>query len=495
MRSSRRSSLLIRRHATAWLTGALAAVAVLVGVAPAQAASKAPKLTKLRCVPATLAACKRTPTVSVGDLLQVRGSRLARAQPVTFRSTKGTKRAKLAKSRSLGWTVRVPSGLKAGTVRVSVTGKAGRRSNQLKIKVVAKVVSPPRVVPAPAPAAPAPAPPAAPAPAPPAAPALIPIPAPVVRQLPAVFASAGGWIWFVKDAEGGNLDAIAARAKAAGFSTLFIKAADGKDADPQFTAELVAGLHARGLQVCGWQVVYGGDPAAEAAAAVASKATGEDCLVINAEDQYAGRGAQARQYVAAMRAGVGAAFPVGFTSHPYVDAHTAVPYSAFLASGGAQANLPQVYWKDIGDTVDVASGRTLKTNRIYGVPLAPIGQQWDEPAATDLRRFRALWAGYGAAGMSWWRAELSTQATWTILDEPAPAPVVVPDPGWPALAPGASGDMVLRLQQLLAASGSMVTLDGQFGPATQAAVKAYQAARGLSVSGATDAVTWQALIG
>ncbi|MDQ8044598.1 MAG: peptidoglycan-binding domain-containing protein [Solirubrobacteraceae bacterium] len=465
MFSGRRPILPTRVRRRLALTAALVAAAPLLApAAPAVAASKAPRLTTLRCIPATTKACKRTPTVSIGDQLRVRGTHLERGQRVTFRWSKGALKGKLASSAKLGLNVRVPVGVAAGRVGVTVTDSAGRRSNRITIKVVAT---------------------------PAAAPAL----GAKGRALPAVFAGTGQWIWVLAQADGGTPDAIAARAQATGVTTLFVKAADGKDADPQFTPALVAALHAHGLRVCGWQVLYGLDPAAEAAAAIASRTTGEDCFVINAEDQYAGKYAQASQYVAAVRGAVGAAFPVGFTSHPYVDAHASVPYSVFLGAGGAQADLPQVYWKDLGSSVDASSARTLATNRIYGQPIAPIGQQWDDPAPTDIARFRAVWAGYGATGVSWWRSELSSPATWGALSAPAPAAAPVADPGWPALTPGASGDMVLRLQQLLAVTQRSVKPDGVFGQGTLTAIKAFQKARGLPATGKTDAATWQALLG
>jgi peptidoglycan hydrolase-like protein with peptidoglycan-binding domain len=54
--------------------------------------------------------------------------------------------------------------------------------------------------------------------------------------------------------------------------------------------------------------------------------------------------------------------------------------------------------------------------------------------------------------------------------------------------------MVVRLQGLVTALGSRVTLDGIFGPDTEAAVKGQQRAFGLPVTGVVDDNTWIKLI-
>jgi peptidoglycan hydrolase-like protein with peptidoglycan-binding domain len=96
--------------------------------------------------------------------------------------------------------------------------------------------------------------------------------------------------------------------------------------------------------------------------------------------------------------------------------------------------------------------------------------------------------------MSWWSWQASSSATWTVLSEPAPLPAPLPDPGWPALNKGSSGDQVIWLQQHLASADPSVVLDGKFTVATQDALKAFQTARGLAPTGETDAATWQALL-
>ncbi|MFJ9624533.1 peptidoglycan-binding protein [Streptomyces sp. NPDC101181] len=114
-------------------------------------------------------------------------------------------------------------------------------------------------------------------------------------------------------------------------------------------------------------------------------------------------------------------------------------------------------------------------------------QQGYQPGAVDgrfgsgtqdaVRRFqqaRSLGAD-GIVGPKTWTALLSAGTT-------------------PALAPGASGDAVKRLQRALtAALGTTVAADGSFGPATETAVRGYQSGRGLGVDGRVGPTTWGAL--
>jgi hypothetical protein len=433
----------------------------LVGVAGADARTAAPRLTGLRCVPAATVGCKTAVRVSVGKQIQLRGRGLKAGMRVTFRWPKGALATKLRRSRA-GWTAAVPAGTAAGKVGVTVRDRAGRRSNKRSVIVVA----------------------------PPLRPQATSLPG----ELPAVLRGNGMWIWQLPKSDGGNLDAIAARAAAAGMSTVFVKSSDAATVWTQFTPALVQALHARGLRVCAWQFVYGSNPAGEAAAGVAAVQAGADCLIIDAETAYEGRYSAAQRYLGALRAAIGPGYPVGFTSFPYVDYHPRMPYSVFLGPGAAQANMPQVYWKAIGGSVDAVSARTVAHNRIYETPLAPLGQAYSAPNPADLVRFRAIWAGYGAAGLSWWSWQSASATTFTTLTAPAPAPVVLPDPGWPTLKLGKSGDQVIWLQQHLVSIDPAVVVDGKFSATTDAVLRNLQTARGLPATGVTDAATWQAAL-
>jgi hypothetical protein len=433
----------------------------LLGLVSADARTPAPRLTGLRCVPATAAGCRTAVRVTVGRQIQLRGRELKAGMRVTFRWPKGALATKLRRSRA-GWTAAVPAGTTAGRVGVTVRDRAGRRSNNRNIIVTA--------------------------------PPLRPQSTSLPGELPAVLRGDGMWIWELPKSDAGNLDAIAARANAAGMKTVFVKSSDAATVWAQFTPQLVQDLHARGLRVCAWQFVYGTDPLGEAAAGAAAVTAGADCLVIDAETTYEGRYASAQRYLAALRLAIGPGYPVGLTSFPYVDYHPRFPYSVFLGPGGAQANMPQVYWKAIGGSVDAVSARTVAHNRIYQAPLAPLGQAYSAPNPEDLARFRAIWAGYGAGGLSWWSWQSSSATTWATLTQPAPLPVVLPDPGWPTLKRGGSGDEVIWMQQHLVSADPTVVVDGKFTAATEAALATFQTARGLPVSGVTDPATWQALL-
>jgi peptidoglycan hydrolase-like protein with peptidoglycan-binding domain len=65
---------------------------------------------------------------------------------------------------------------------------------------------------------------------------------------------------------------------------------------------------------------------------------------------------------------------------------------------------------------------------------------------------------------------------------------------WPVIAVGLNGHPVKTLQYLLRTRGHSVAVDGNFGPQTDAAVKAFQSSKGLTANGSVNAQTWSALI-
>jgi hypothetical protein len=305
----------------------------------------------------------------------------------------------------------------------------------------------------------------------------------------------GMWIWYLSHSSGGSPARIAAQAKRHGVSTVFVKAADGRARWGQFSRRLVTSLKARGLKVCAWQFVYGRYPRTEADRGVQAARAGADCLVIDAEGQYEGRYVSAQTYMRRLRARVGPDFELALTSFPYVYYHPALPYSVFLGPNGAQDNLPQMYWKTIGVSTDRIYQVTWTYNSVYGRPIYPLGQTYGHPSSAAVRRFRRLAAAYGARGVSWWVWQFSGRRQWAALGAPFD-PLTLPPrrDTLPLLKRRYRSDLVVWAQEHLMSLGLLNVVNGNFGTGTERAVRSFQAASGLPVTGQIDADTWRRLL-
>jgi peptidoglycan hydrolase-like protein with peptidoglycan-binding domain len=310
------------------------------------------------------------------------------------------------------------------------------------------------------------------------------------------FEGQGMWIWYLSKSDGGNLASIVAQAHAAGVTTLFVKSSDGSvNYWSQFSPQLVAELHANGLRVCAWQFVYGSEPVGEATLGAEAVADGADCLVIDAEGEYEGRYAAAQTYIDDLRAKVGATYPLGLASFPYVFDHPSFPYSVFLGPGGAQYNVPQMYWKDIGQSVDTVYANTYIANRVYERPIFPLGQTYGGVSSAELLRFREEAVDYGSPGVSFWDWQESGAADWSTLAAPLePLSTVTPNAEYPELSKGNKGDQVLWMQEHLASAIPTQETTGLFGTQTLANVEAFQTAHAIASTGVVEAATWTALL-
>lgn len=71
---------------------------------------------------------------------------------------------------------------------------------------------------------------------------------------------------------------------------------------------------------------------------------------------------------------------------------------------------------------------------------------------------------------------------------------MMPNPGQPTIEPGATGEVVRRLQRALRRTPNLgLAVDGVFGSQTEAAVKEFQAGAGLGADGIVGPATWNAL--
>ncbi|HZU61502.1 MAG TPA: peptidoglycan-binding domain-containing protein, partial [Solirubrobacteraceae bacterium] len=284
-----------------------------------------------------------------------------------------------------------------------------------------------------------------------------------------------------------------------GVGTLIVKSGDGTSYWPQFSSSLVSALHAGGLGVCAWQYVYGNQPGREARVGARAVRAGADCLLIDAESDYEGKYVQAQRYLRKLRARVGAHFRIGLASFPYVDFHPSFPYSVFLGPGGAQFNVPQMYWRDIGVSPGAVYSHTFSFNTPYGRPILPLGQAYNSPPSRQIKRFRQLRWVYHAYGLSWWDWQSATPQAWHALRAPIQRLVASPQTQMPTLSQNgqggiSAGDLVVWAQEHLISAGYAVTVDGTFGPKTTKAVLQFQTAQNLPLTGQVDPTTWAALL-
>jgi Putative peptidoglycan binding domain len=306
----------------------------------------------------------------------------------------------------------------------------------------------------------------------------------------------GMWIWEVPYSSGGNVDAITSAARQYGISTVYVKSSDGTSMWSQFNPSFVQALHAAGVHVCAWQYVYGDHPVAEAQLGAEAVHDGADCLMIDAEVEYQGKYAQAQTYMSTLRNLVGYSYPLALAGFPYVDYHPSFPYSVFLGRGGAQYNAPQMYWRDIGVSVDTVFAHTYLFNRPYARPIYPLGEVYDNPPPAEIKRFRAVSKAYGAEGVSWWDWQEAPLRAWRALSQPVGTiPSYAPVAGMANLGIGAQGDLVVWAQEHLRSAGyKNLAIDGSFGSKTRWTVSNFQLEEKLPVTGIIDSTTWSVLL-
>jgi hypothetical protein len=321
-----------------------------------------------------------------------------------------------------------------------------------------------------------------------------PAPPAAAQVTPTVLNGDAMWIWQLGKASRGSASAIARTARRYGIETLIIKGADAGRGWRQFSPSLVRRLKAAGLRVCAYQFIYGRRPGSEANTGVRLARAGADCLLIDAEGHYEGRYWQAQFYLRRLRSRLGPDYPLGLAGFPYVHYHPAYPYSVFLGPGGAQLNVPQVYWKAIGTSVDRALATTYRYNSVYRRPILPLGQLYQNPSSRQVRRFRLLSVAYGAPGVSWWSWQHTNAREWRAISSPLAFNLLKPLARYPVLKHGGRGDLVVWAQQHLLAAGLPVRVDGVYGAQMRNAVLTFQTLTGLPPAGRIGPRTWQALL-
>lgn len=241
----------------------------------------------------------------------------------------------------------------------------------------------------------------------------------------------GMWIWEFDTVEGGDPEAIVARAKAEGLSYVLIRAGSsrmGFYAKPHLDA-LLPVAHANGLKVLVWDFPYLENPEADARRVAAEFAYTTpdghrvDGLAPDVEEPAQGvtlTRDRAERFARTLRRLVGPeAIVVMCTPRPSPPRLANYPYAEMAPYVDAWA--PMVYWSFDGPEVDTQ----LAIERLgtYGKPVAPVGRAYDmrpeggpdQPPAHETLAFLEVARQLGAPGVSFWSWQHASSQTWSVI--------------------------------------------------------------------------------
>jgi hypothetical protein len=307
------------------------------------------------------------------------------------------------------------------------------------------------------------------------------------------------WIWLPEKSEGGNPQAIVARAQRTGLTHIYVRTGSSKMGfhGAPFLDALLPVAHAAGIRVIGGDFTYLDDVGADVARAHQAihytTPSGDRIDGFAADIELRSMGvnitpATASQYGVSLREAVGFGMPLiavvprpsqYLLSYPYENVATAF-----------DAIAPMIYW--MGN--DPAHAVNLMWDRLgpLGKPIMPVGQAYDGfaeggpagiPSPAIIQRFLDAAAYRGATGVSFWSWQHADQPAWdTIMNS---LQFKLPT----APAEGFRVDQVRAYQVLLTSLGFGVPATGNWGPESDAALRAYQTAARLPVTGLIDAAT------
>ena len=313
----------------------------------------------------------------------------------------------------------------------------------------------------------------------------------------------GMWIWMEEQADGGDPEAIVARAKATGLTHLYVRTGTLKGGfiGGPFLDRLLPIAHANDIRVYGWDFPYmerPGDDVNRALAAInhttpdGHRIDGFSADIESTREGTTGNLEYINAYGAWLRQNVGPDYPlIATVPNPTPSKVKAgFPYSVIVPYFDAVA--PMVYWMNRDPASDVANAIAYLSQ--FGKPVFPIGQAYDGgpeggppgvPGREAIIRFMQFADGAGGAGVSFWSWQHATPEVWDAVRDAAEFRLEAGGANGDGLSPG----MVRQYQTVLTGLGFPVVADGVWGPATTEAVKAYQKEAKLPASGKVDQAT------
>ncbi|MGH9265557.1 MAG: hypothetical protein ACRD1D_12790 [Acidimicrobiales bacterium] len=242
----------------------------------------------------------------------------------------------------------------------------------------------------------------------------------------------GMWLYEPDKTEGGNVQAIVAKAKAVGLSHLYVRTGsswDGFYAGP-FLDKLLPAAQEANLMVYGWdfpRLINWEEDVKRAKAAIEHRTPGKhrlDGFSADIETRSEGThisGEVAAAYGKALREAVGSSFPL-IATVPRPSPAQNFPYAQVVESFDAVA--PMVYWLNRQPDTDVTGA--LRDLAQYGKPVFPVGQAYDGapeggragvPPPEELWRFMRFAQAHGAQGVSFWSWQAANAKAWAAITE------------------------------------------------------------------------------
>ncbi len=281
----------------------------------------------------------------------------------------------------------------------------------------------------------------------------------------------GFFIFQIPNCEGGDPDAIASVAQAAGLSHVWVKIADGTNPfGVGHTKPVVNALHDKGIAVWGWHYVYGYEPAGEASVAVRRfKELNLDGYVVNAEVEYKNKVAAARRLMSDLRNGLPDA-KIALSSYRFPNYHPELPWTVFLEK--CDYNWPQVYWVEAHN-----AGAQLRESKkqcdalpnakpyyATGAAYSDTPNKWN-PTPADVEDFMATAREMGIEAVnffSWDYCRAHYPAIWKTIsnfDFPAAPPVTPPATFIEAYLAALNAHSVDEMMKLYQSEATLVTRD------------------------------------
>ena len=162
-----------------------------------------------------------------------------------------------------------------------------------------------------------------------------------------------------------------------------------------------------GMQVLGWQYAYGFNPEDEAEKA--ARRMGKfalDGFIIDAEHQYKGKHAQAKQYSKMLRQ-LMPDIPIGLSTYRFPELHPTLPYEKFLDI--CKFNAPQVYWNAGKAGVELAESHRqyakIKSLPFIAAGRSYYGEGFPKPTPAETTEFLTVARGLNCPAALFWSAD------------------------------------------------------------------------------------------